>query len=644
MKRGGKAVWMTRTIMAAVRKKKRMWETAKETGRMEEYRQYDKKVRRMIREAKNKFEKKIADGGNSKAFYAYIKKKSKGRSAVGPLKNEKQEIVTDDGEMANLLNDFFSSVFTRENGAQTPPAEATDAPAMSRVRITEWEVRKKIRRLRQEAATGPDEMGPRLLQELENELAKPLTAIFRASMETGEVPEDWKKANVVPIHKKGPKSEAGNYRPVSLTSVCCKVMESVLRDQMMGVLNRNNLIRDSQHGFMNGRSCCTNLLEFLEKVTHSLDGGRPMDIVYLDFAKAFDKVPRERLINKVRAHGIHPELVRWIDAWLTGRHQRVVLNGRHSEWREVLSGVPQGSVLGPILFLIFINDLDGAARLVDVLKKFADDTKLGKSVVTDDDRQQLQQALDEMCAWADKWGMAFNVAKCKVMHVGHNNPRYQYSMKGDVLKETTEEVDIGVTVAANLKPGAQCRKAARTAQTVLAQLSRAFHFRDRNVFMRLYTTYVRPHLEFSVPAWSPSAQMDIDCLEKVQKRAVGMVSGLKGGTYAEKLLELGMVTLEERRHQLDMLQVFKIIKGKDRVAKDTWFQSAGDGARNTRATADPLNLRIPAHKLEIRRTFFSQRVPALWNAVPTAIKALATAQAFKHAYRAHRRDLLAAAR
>jgi ribonucleases P/MRP protein subunit RPP40 len=418
----------------------------------------------------------------------------------------------------------------------------------------------------------------------------------------------------------------------------------VVRDKMMHHLVGNGLIKDSQHGFLEGKNCSTNLLEFLESVTSSLDRGVPVDIVYLDFAKAFDKVPRKRLIQKVIAHGLHPELVKWIDAWLTGRKQRVVVNGKKSTWQEVLSGVPQGSVLGPILFLIYINDLDGAARLANIVKKFADDTKLGKEVRAEKDREELQQALDELCEWANTWGMSFNVSKCRVMHTGHNNPRYQYTMNGEVLKETEEETDIGVTVTANMKYSAQCRKAARTAQTVLAQVSRAFHFRDRNVFIRLYTTYVRPHLEFSVPAWSPGTQADIECLERVQQRAVGMVSGLKGRTYEEKLLELNMVSLQERRHQLDMVQVYKIVTGKDMVKKDTWFKGLGEGGRDTRASADPLNLRIPAPRLEIRRSFFSQRVPAQWNRIPAEIKAARTATAFKSAYRAFRRDQMAAAR
>jgi hypothetical protein len=240
--------------------------------------------------------------------------------------------------------------------------------------------------------------------------------------------------------------------------------------------------------------------------------------------------------------------------------------------------------------------------------------------------------------------MAFNIEKCKVMHVGNNPPKYQYQMMGKILQTTEEERDIGVTVAATLKPGAQCRKAARTAQTVLAQVSRAFHFRDRHVFVKLYTTYVRPHLEFSAPAWSPSSSADRECLEKVQKRAISMVSGLRGRTYEEKLSELGLVTLEERRHQLDMVQTFKILKGVDMVNRDTWFKSAGEGGRDTRLAADPYNLRVPAARTELRRGFFSQRVPNAWNRVPAEIKASNTAAAFKSAYRAHRGGPLAAAR
>jgi len=481
-----------------------------------------------------------------------------------------------------------------------------------------------------------------VLQELENEIAAALVIIFRHSLNTGEIPADWKRANVTPIFKKGSKSDPGNYRPVSLTSVCCKILETLIRDGIMSHLEKNKLINQEQHGFMPGKSCCTNLLEFMERVTSAVDEGVPYDVIFLDFAKAFDKVPRERLLKKLSAHGIRGATLRWIRNWLTGRTQRVVLNGKSSSWEEVLSGVPQGSVLGPILFLIFINDLSGVARMIDAVRKFADDTKLGQRAGTVRDRECMQEALDNLCLWADRWGMQFNVSKCKVMHFGHNNVQQKYWMNGQELTVTEEEVDIGVKVTKNLKPAGQCQKAARTAQTVLGQLSRAFSYRDRHVFMRLYAQYVRPHLEFAVQAWSPWTEADKECLEKVQKRAVKMVSGVKATDYESRLRELGHLTLEERRHQLDMQQVHRILSGKDRVKSDTWFKMASDGERVTRAAADPLNLRIPAPRLEVRKNFFSQRVPEDWNRIPPVVKNAETVKAFRNAYRKHRHPEAAA--
>ncbi len=189
-------------------------------------------------------------------------------------------------------------------------------------------------------------------------------------------------------------------------------------------------------------------------MTRSVDEGKPFDVVFLDFAKAFDKVPRERLLEKLRAHGVRGRAWNWIKQWLTGRKQSVVLNGKCSSWADVLSGVPQGSVLGPILFLIFINDVDSAVEFINILRKFADDTKLGQPSSTPEERELLQRALNNLCEWAKKWGMEFNVKKCKVMHFSFNNPAQSYRMEDQQLEVTEEERDIGVSVTRTLKPSA----------------------------------------------------------------------------------------------------------------------------------------------------------------------------------------------
>jgi len=544
-------------------------------------------------------------------------------------------VVKEDKDMAGIFNTFFSSVFTREDVGNIPEPEPQHQGRFLReVSVTVKKVKDKIQKLRKGAAAGSDGLGPQILQELKDIIASPLATIMRRSLEEGTVPKDWKTANVTPIYKKGNKSSPGNYRPVSLTSVCGRILESIIKDEVVDHLERNKLIKKSQHGFMRGKSCTSNLLAFLDKVTAAVDNGEAVDVVYLDFAKAFDKVPVERLLKKVEAHGISGQILRWIGAWLRNREQRVVLNGEASDWAAVLSGVPQGSVLGPLLFLIFINDLDEAAAARFIFK-FADDTKVAQPAQTEEDCAVLQESLDGLVQWAERWGMAFNMQKCKVMHLGHANRKHVYTMNGAVLEETEEERDLGVMISNKLKPGTQCAKAARTAAAVLGQISRAFHFKDRYVFVQLYKQYVWPHLEFAVQAWSPWAVADKEVLEAVQRRMVRMVSGLRSTEYEDRLKELGMTTLEERRHQADMAMMFKTMRGVD-GQKEEWFTPAAAGQRRTRVADDPLNVRLAHGRLELRKNFFTVRCTEHWNNVPGEIKNLRSVESFKKAYATHR--------
>ena len=235
--------------------------------------------------------------------------------------------------------------------------------------------------------------------------------------------------------------------------------------------------------------------------------------------------------------------------------------------------------------------------------------------------------------------MEFNVEKCKVMHLGRGNLDADYTMLGKTLKTTEEEKDVGVRMQKSLKPSAQCAAAARTAQTVLSQIGRSFHYRDRHVFVRLYKNYVRPHLEFSTPAWSPWTEEDKSIIEDVQRRAVRMISGLGANSYEEKLQEIGLTTLEERRHQADMLQVYKILHGHD---KANIFEMAATAAgdRLMRAAADPWNVKVPFARLEIRKNFFAVRAAKHWNKIPAEIKAATSKESFKQQYKQLRRAAL----
>jgi hypothetical protein len=403
-------------------------------------------------------------------------------------------------------------------------------------------------------------------------------------------------------------------------------------------MEENGLIEDSQHGFVRGRSCGTNLVEFFDFVTEALDGGTSADAIFLDFAKAFDKVPHRRLITKLRGLGIGGEILRWIENWLADRKQRVVIDGEKSSWESVVSGVPQGSVLGPVLFLIFIKDLDGAVTENTKLRKFADDSKLARKLQEDRDMEELQETLNRMLVWAQDWGMEFNKQKCKVMHFGRNNPRFQYRMGDHALAETVEEKDVGVYISNNMKPSAHCIRAAKTASTVLGQIGRSFKYRDKNIFPKLYTRYVRPHLEFSSPAWNPWHQKDIDTLERVQMRAVNMVNGLGGLPYEAKLEALGLQSLSERRTDADLLLMYKVHSGKCTVNPALWYQVASRPGQQTRASSDLLNVRKPFARTDIRKNFYTVRICDLWNGLPNNVRAARTVAKFKFNYRQHKQN------
>ena len=643
-------LWIDNDTKMAIRKKRAAWKKWKEKkteSNLNEYKKGEKEVKKKIRNKKKKLEKEIIEcrKTNPKKFYRYINKARATRSKIGPLRNDENEIVIDPKEQATLLNKYFASVFTKSTKSlpATPP-KVKEECELEKFVITEEKVKRVIEQLREESAMGPDEIPALVIKGLVNELTEPLTCLFQKSLSHGIIPDEWRTATVTPIYKmKGRKADPGNYRPVSLTCIIGKLMERIVKEQLMSYLEKNSLIAKTQHGFRSGHSPQTNLIEFLNRTTQWMDKGRSFDIVYFDFAKAFDKVCHERLMMKLDQMGVSGEAKRWLKNWLSGRKQRVRVEGEMSDWEEVISSVVQGSVLGGTLFTIFANDIAKIFQEIATLiaRLFADDTKVAQIVETEEDAEKLQAIIDELAKWGDEWAMDFNVQKCKVMHIGSKNPQRKYVMKGEALTEIREERDLGVWMEANHKPTKQCLTAAKSAHFALGQIQRSFHFRKKEQMVPIYTTFVRSRMEFANSAWSPWQEGDIRLMEKVQERFIRMLSDVKGENYEERCVDAGLTTLRERRRRGDLIETFKTLNGFNRVDKNDWFILTQDNARETRRTTNITETGVERKKhilekenprLEIRKNFFTVRIVNEWNSLPEDVKKQPTVNAFKGAF------------
>ena len=493
---------------------------------------------------------------------------------------------------------------------------------LSSIEVTEEIVKAELLKLNENKSPGPDGISPRLLKQLHAVLSKPIAIIFRKSLTTSTVPQDWKQANISAIHKKGNRKSPSNYRPVSLTSVICNVLERIIRDSITSHMKTNGLFSNKQFGFLSGRSTTLQLLKVLDNWTEILDEGGSIDAVYMDFMKAFDKVPHRRLLTKIHHYGIQGDLRAWICQYLSNRQQRVGINGTYSDWQDVLSGIPQGSVLGPLLFVIYINDLPEILSEGTEAFLFADDTKIFRRILGIEDCHAIQSDLNRLLDWSQKWLLMFHPDKCKVLELGGRQDRnYKYTMDGTLLEHVESEKDIGVEIDNKLKFNKHVSNKVNKANTVLGVIRRSFKHLDPPTFTTLFKSLVRPILEYANPVWSPHLKKDILAIENVQRRATKLLPGFKDLTYTERLQRLKLPTLVYRRLRGDVIEVYKLLNQKydEAVAKGLLSLHSEHCEKPTRNRGHKQKLFKRRARLNLRQKFFSFRVVDVWNSLPTSV-------------------------
>jgi hypothetical protein len=468
-------------------------------------------------------------------------------------------------------------------------------------------------------------MKPIILKELAPEIAPTLTTIFNKSINSGEVPTDWRNAHVTPIYKKGSRYDASNYRPISLTCISCKLLEHIIVSSLMKHSTTHNILHPNQHGFRQQRSCETQLIEFTTDIANNLRDRKQTDVLVMDFSKAFDKVGHGKLLHKLSNYGVRGKTLAWIHAFLSGRTQEVVVEGKHSDRAPVTSGVPQGSVLGPCLFLHYINDLpEGIGSTV---RLFADDTIIYRTIDTTDDAESLQTDLNLLGQWEQKWQMQFHPAKCQALTITNKSKRntigHIYTLHDHPLQRVTEAKYLGITIKHDMNWNHHISNNTKKANQALGFLRRNLRINSIKAKQQAYFTYVRPIVEYASTVWDPYRAYQQHQVEMVQRRAArfvcnryrrtSSVGNMLGGLHWQPLLE--------RRQTARLVMFYKMQSGLVASHPSHFLAPRPD-------TSAPRYL-VPHSRIDVHQYAFFFRTVRVWNRLPTTAVQAPTLEAFK---------------
>lgn len=552
-----------------------------------------------------------------------IKKLNK--SSYPPIKlNENSTPTSDDFEKSTIFNTYFclQSQVNDENTDLPDNPNITSQSTIDRIVISSQDVKDTLQMLNTSKATGPDNLNPMLLKQASSELTYPLTKLFNLSLQNSSFPSLWKTSNVVPVFKKGSANIASNYRPISLLSVLGKCMERCIFKHIYNYLHSNNILIPQQSGFRPNDSTINQLLCITNDFYRAIDQGKEIRVVFFDISKAFDKVWHKGLLYKLEKIGIRGNLLLWFRSYLHDRKQCVVINGSRSEFMNVKAGVPQGSILGPLLFLIFINDL-----VVDIecnIKLFADDTSVYITVENPfTSGTLLNSDLEKINEWSKKWLGSFNPNKteCMTISLKLKKPFHPSLIFDDVhLKDVESHKHLGVTISSNLSWNLHINEILSKAYAKLGLMRKVKYILDRNSLQKLYFSFIRPVLEYADIIWDNIPEYLSLKIENIQLEAARIMTG--GNRLASKTLlykETGWVPLSKRREDHRLILLFKMFHGKvpNYLLNLLQTQLLSNESHNTRSTN---SIREIYARTKLYYDSFLPNTIRLWNTIPSNVQ------------------------
>ena len=497
--------------------------------------------------------------------------------------------------------------------------------------ITALDIVNVVNKLKDKISRTPEDIPTFVIKRILSTILYPLLYIYNHSLKTGCIPSQWKKAIVVPVYKKGKRNKACNYRPISLTSSFCRILESVIFNKVWVHLLNNDLITESQFGFVPNRSSCFQLLSCLHKWFLNLFRNIPTDVIYSDISKAFDSVSHPKLLSILRQYGLNETIVSWIKNFLSDRHQQVFLNDVLSSLLQVHSGVPQGSIVGPLLFVICINDIVKCIESTSStggIKLFADDAKLYSS-----DPAELQCSINQMQAWLLEHQLNWAPLKSFLLSIKKSNnitPPNTFFINGIQISSTFLIKDLGIMITPDLKWSQHVSYIYNQASVRSYQILKGFDTRVLSTLVKLFITYVRPKLEYNSSLWSPYLEKDKQKIERVQKlytKRICCRCNIKNSGYKDRLKKLNLQPLEERRIMFDLISFYKIINNLSTLKFDDYFKYRSI-PYNCRGNPIKIDTIDDFKSQQWRNTFFA-RVPKYWNFLPQEIASCSNLGNFK---------------